>query len=173
GGNPVEVSTGPYAGWKVLSGPDEWALRLYHSLTNEQRAKSVIADRSLGDVLAGPNKIELIGDQQGIVVSSLDPSQRQYVEEIVREFAHTYRGDLGEQAMYDYRQDLEEGVSFAWLGGDPSQPYAFRIHGPRTWIEFSNVRGSGSQEVGMNHIHAVWRRLGDDYGKQLLGESGD
>lgn len=173
GGNPVEVSSGPYAGWKVLSGPDEWGLKLYHSLSEEQRSKAVIARQSPGDILAGPTKGGLIGEQQGIVVSSLDPEQRRCVEEIVREFVHTYRGDLGAHAMHEYRKDLEEGVTFAWLGGDESQPYAYRIHGPRTWIEFSNIRGSGSQRVGMNHIHAVWRRLGGDYGKQLLALSKD
>jgi hypothetical protein len=171
GGNPVEVPSGPYAGWRVLAQLDELGLTLYRSLSEEQREKAVIAKKSPGDVLAGPSKAGLIGEQQGIPVALLDREQRDLVEELVRDYVMTYRRELSATALHEFRKDLEEGVHFAWLGGDEDQPYAYRIHGPRTWIEFSNVRGAGSEIVGMNHIHAVWRRLGDDYGDSLIAES--
>lgn len=171
GGNPVEVHEGPYAGWRVLAQLDEVGLQLYRSLSEKQRALAVIAKKSPGDILAGPTKGGLIGKQQGIPVASLDREQREMVEELVREYVTTYRRELSAHAMHEFRKDLEEGASFAWLGGDEDQPYAYRIHGPRTWVEFSNVPGTGSPQVGMNHIHAVWRRLGDDYGDALLSKT--
>jgi hypothetical protein len=171
GGNPVEVPSGPYAGWRVLGQLDELGLALYASLSESQRAQAVIAAKSPGDILAGPSKAGLIGEQQGIPVALLDRTQREMVEELVRDYVSTYRRELSAIAMHEFRKDLEEGVHFAWLGGGADQPYAFRIHGPRTWIEYANMPGAGTDVVGMNHVHAIWRRLGDDYGDSLIANS--
>lgn len=174
GGNPVQVATGPYAGWQVMAEHDELGLQLARSLTPEQRKKAVIAETSPGDVLAGPTKGAMIGAMQGIPIAELELEQRQWVEDLVRAYVGTYRREVSAQAMNDFRKDLEEGMRFAWLGpiGD-QEPYAYRLHGPRTWIEFSNVQGAGSQILGMNHIHAVWRRIGDDYGDAMMAADSD
>ncbi len=175
GGNPCEVPAGPYAGYRVLGRIDSLAVELAASLTQDQHELAMIAARSPGDVLAGPGKADQIGKIRGLPLKQMTASQRAKVLELASEYFHTYRNEWATEAIKDLQQDLEEGLAFAWLGGvaqagtgEPTQPYAYRIHGPRTWVEFSNTRGVGSDKLGMNHIHAVWRRLGDDYGETLL-----
>lgn len=171
GGNPVEVAEGPYAGWRIMAEHDELGLQLYRSLSKEQRKKAVIAEQSPGDILAGPTKAGLIGDKQGIPIADLSESQRRLLDGLVHEYFATYDAPLASRSWAEFQDGVAQGATFAWLGGDEENPYAYRIHGDHHWIEFSNVRGAGSSQLGMNHIHAVWRRLGNDYGESLLKDS--
>jgi hypothetical protein len=168
GANPVENPSGKYAGTRLLGGMDTLGQELLASLNAKQRKQAIIADKSPGDVLAGPTKANLIGKRQG--VSSNDFSGEQYalLADLVDEYFGTFRGDVYDAAVADFRLDLAEGIHFSWLGGGTDKPYAYRLHGKRNWIEFSNVAGPGSEKLGMNHIHSIWRRIGDDYGDAML-----
>lgn len=164
GGNPIEITEGPYAGWRVLEPMDSMAQELMASLSKPQRSKAIISPTSPGDILAGPGKAHLIGEPQGIPSANLGKPQLRLLQQLAASYFRTYPADIAKKAIAEFQLDLEEGVHFAWLGGSTDKPYAYRIHGKRNWIEFSNVAGAGSDKVGMNHIHSIWRRLGEDYG---------
>lgn len=164
GGNPIEIPSGPYAGWRVLQPMDELGQELFNSLTAEQRKRAVIASQSPGDILAGPGKAHLISKPQGIHSGDLNQAQFRTLQQLAASYFRTYPADVAKAALEEFNADISDGIHFAWLGGSTDQPYAYRIHGKRNWIEFSNVAGAGSDKVGMNHIHAIWRRIGNDFG---------
>jgi len=54
-------------------------------------------------------------------------------------------------------------ATFAWAGSDaPGRGHYYAVRGPTFVIEYDNTQN------GANHIHAVWRDLGDDWGADLL-----
>ncbi len=164
GGNPVEIPSGSYAGWRVLQPMDELGQQLLNSLSDEQRKRAIIAEKSPGDILAGPGKADLIPQLQGLHSGDLSKKQLRTLHQLAASYFRTYPADVAKTAIAEFNADLSDGVHFAWLGGSTDKPYAYRIHGNRNWIEFSNTAGAGSDKVGMNHIHSIWRRLGKDFG---------
>lgn len=165
GGNPIEIPSGPYAGWRVLEPMDELGQQLLNSLSKEQRQRAIIATKSPGDVLAGPGKATAIGDPEGIHSGDLNDKQQRLLRQLAASYFRTYAADVAKAAINDFNADLNDGVHFAWLGGSTDKPYAYRIHGKRNWIEFSNVAGAGTDVVGMNHIHSIWRNMEADFGE--------
>ena len=63
---------------------------------------------------------------------------------------------------------MEQGIAafrFAWAGSlTPGEAHYFRVHGPVTVIEYDNTQN------GANHIHAVWRDLAADFGRDALAD---
>jgi len=63
---------------------------------------------------------------------------------------------------------LEQGLAtfrFAWAGSlTPGEAHYFRVHGPATLVEHDNTQN------GANHIHAVWRDLAADFGRDALAD---
>jgi hypothetical protein len=58
-----------------------------------------------------------------------------------------------------------DALSFAWAGGTaPGEPHYYRIQGKTVLIEYDNTQN------GVNHVHAVWRERGRDFGGDVLME---
>jgi len=52
-------------------------------------------------------------------------------------------------------------IYFGWIGPyEETKPHYFLLNGPSFIIEFANNNG--------NHIHAIWREKGNEYGEDVL-----
>ena len=69
----------------------------------------------------------------------------------------------------EYDKILKAGIGkiyFGWIGEyDENKPHYYVLNGPTFIIEFDN---NGGPRNGANHIHAIWREKGNEYGEDVL-----
>jgi uncharacterized protein DUF3500 len=136
---------------------------LMASLTADQRTSAEITSGTFDDLLMGPGKDSgNFPAAEGLLVSSLNDSQRQAVMAAIR----SYAGDLSTAAatklMAKYESELDQ-TRIGWSNntGPTDEHSYFRIDGPSVWIEFINTRSMSTPDI---HYHSVYRDKTDDYG---------
>lgn len=165
GTNPGEVRTGPRAGLRVLAGEEDLGRELVTSLTPDQRKVAVIDTKAPDDILTGNQRIADAGQPRGILWKDLDAAQQRLATKLIREYAERLRGKLAEKDLKAIEAAGHDGIRFAWAGGlEKGSRHYYRVHGPTFLIEYDNTQNDA------NHVHAVWRGLKDDFGRDVLGE---
>jgi hypothetical protein len=166
GSNPAIVPSGPFAGLDTLEAEQQLGRELARSLTPQQRASAVIADKAPRDVITGAQrKVERQSflPPQGIPFEQLDAQQQQKLLELVRQFASKYRPEI--LAQIEQRTPIMrgEGMYFAWAGGmEPGEGHYYRVQTPSFLFEYDNTQNNA------NHVHTVWRAFDGDFGEDLL-----
>ena len=162
GTNPARVPSGPKQGMRVQYDEYILALRLARSLSDAQRKQALLADRSLGETVAGPGRGDALAKPEGVRVASLAPAQQKLLTQLIAAYVGIARDEIGRPYMDLVQQGLSE-TRFAWAGPmAEGQQFYYRIHGPRILIEFDNSQGGG------NHIHSLWRDPANDFGRDDL-----
>lgn len=167
GANPQIVTSGKYAGWRILQHEADRAFALLDTLDDRQLDTAVVADAVDTEVFAGPGN-QLGNDTPvGIKASELTPLQRRLLRGVIDE----YLADASDEAALRQRkaiaQDGMDALHFAWWGptGDPAARYMFRVHGPSILIDYVRER---SADGGYNHVHSIARDPSNDYGSEWL-----
>jgi len=165
GAHPATVRDGPNRGFRLLGTSEDLARQIMAGLGEPQRRVAIIADRSFGEIVASPQRERDLGTPRGLALGEMTGEQRNLVEALIERFLGTLAPDL---ATIQKRRVLEQGLAafrFAWAGSlVPGEAHYFRLHGPATVIEHDNTQN------GANHIHAVWRDLAADFGRDALAE---
>jgi len=165
GAHPSTVRDGPNRGFRLLGASEDLARQIMAGLTDAQRRSAVIADRSFGEIVASPQRERDLGQPRGLELGQMDAAQRALVEALMDRFLGTLAPDL---VAAQKKRVMDQGLAafrFAWAGSlTPDQAHYFRIHGPATVIEHDNTQN------GANHIHAVWRDLAADFGRDALAD---
>lgn len=182
GADPAEVRFGPMAGARVLRVEEDLARELVNSLSAAQRRVAILTgdpeynaqygytydydapwDLLASNILKDRDdwddwKTLLAPD--GIAFADLDGAQQATLLALLDEVFTTYRPDVA--ASYRDALDLDT-LRFAWIGGlKRNEPHYYRIQAGDFFFEYDNVQADG------NHIHAVWRSRGGDFGADLL-----
>jgi hypothetical protein len=59
-----------------------------------------------------------------------------------------------------------DNIYFGWIGAlEEKKGHYYIINGPTFLIEFDNY---GGPRNSANHIHAIWREKGNEYGEDVL-----
>ena len=165
GAHPATVRDGPNRGFRLLGTSEDLARQIMAGLNDRQRQVALIANRSFGEIVASPQRERDLGEPRGLLLADLDGAQRNLVEALMDRFLGTLAPDL---VAAQKRRALEQGIAafrFAWAGSlTPGEAHYFRVHGPVTVIEHDNTQN------GANHIHAVWRDLTADFGRDALAD---
>ncbi|TAJ87014.1 DUF3500 domain-containing protein [Reyranella sp.] len=165
GAHPATVRDGPHRGFRLLATSEDLARQIMAGLTDRQRQAALIANRSFGEIVTSPQRERDLGEPRGLPLAELDGAQRNLVEALMDRFLGTLAPDL---VAAQKRRALEQGITafrFAWAGSlTPGEAHYFRVHGPVTVIEHDNTQN------GANHIHAVWRDLTADFGRDALAD---
>lgn len=162
GANPAEVHGGDLDGTRPLAEEMDRAFGLLDGLDQDERARAVIADRSMGDILTGPGRESALATPEGLAAEHLSEARRDGLMRLVEAYAHRLRPDLAERELARVRQAGVERLHFAWAGSlQPGRPHYYRIHGPTLLIEYDCTQDDA------NHVHTVWhdptgRDFGDD-----------
>jgi Protein of unknown function (DUF3500) len=99
GANPAKIpARHAHAGFRLLGAEEDQAFALIRSLDAGARAKAVIAERSLGDIVAGPGRELSLARFEGIAVSQLSEPQRDGVLRILELYAGTLREEIARPA---------------------------------------------------------------------------
>jgi hypothetical protein len=165
GAHPATVRDGPNAGFRLLGASEDLARQLMAGLDDQQRRTATIANRSFGEIVASPQREQDLGNPKGLLLGEMTGAQRNLVEALMDRFLGTLAADLLAQQKQRVREQGLASFRFAWAGSStPGEAHYFRVHGPATLIEHDNTQN------GANHVHAVWRDLAADFGRDALAD---
>ena len=164
GANPATVpGRHAHAGFRLLGTQEDRAFQLLRSLEGKARAKAIIADRSLGNIVSGPGREDSLKRFEGVALANLSEGQRDGVYRILHLYAATMHENIARSAVGRVREDGASALHFAWAGSlEPGRPHYFRIHGPSVLIEYDNTQNAA------NHVHSVWIDPKQVFGRDLL-----
>lgn len=166
GSDPAEYMLSEYAGWRVLGQEEDLGLRLMKLLTPQQKAKAVKTEAVPSDIITAAESGKRLVDYWGIKASELNTMQKRLMESIIREFVFNMEYDKAVAEFEKIRKAGIDAIWFGWIGeAEEKKPHYYILNGPTFLIEFDN-NGGPRQEA--NHIHAIWREKGNEYGEDVL-----
>ncbi len=165
GTDPSEVKSSKYAGWRILSKEEDYGFMLVNMLSEAQKSKAILKQQVPGDIITNPNSSQRISDYYGISAGEFNEAQGSMLEILIQEYIHNFEHAFAHGL---YSRILKTGLNkihFAWVGSlENNKPHYYIVHGPDFLIEYDNV---GFQNDG-NHIHAILRESGNDFGEDIL-----
>jgi hypothetical protein len=165
GSDPAEYGITEYAGWRILGQEEDLGIKLINTLAPALQKKATLSQQVPGDIITAAESGKRLIDYWGIKGKDLSKPQQEVLKQIIREFVFNLEY---EKAAAEYDKIIKAGIDniyFGWIG-----PYAenkahyYILNGPTFLIEFDN---SGFNNAG-NHIHAIWREKGQEYGGDVL-----
>ena len=145
---------------------DEYDLSfaLLNSMTTTQKASAVLSG-TVSDLVLGPGKDGLSVLPEGIKASDLTSTQRGILLDLIGRYVNIMHDDASAAKMAVIRANLTDSANatyFSWRGPTTAGSAAyFRVQGPNLFIEFAPQSMGGNAS---NHIHAMYREGGNDYG---------
>lgn len=165
GTDPAEVKSGKYAGLRVLSKEEDYGFALVNMLTPAQRAKAVLSRAVPADIITSPQGSQRIAGYAGLPASAMTPAQREMLKLLVGEYLHNFEHQKAHQLFDRFLKTGFAKAYFAWIGAlENNRPHYYVVHTPDFLIEYDNV-GFGNDG---NHIHAILRENGNDFGDDVL-----
>jgi hypothetical protein len=166
GTDPAEYQSAEYAGWRVLGQEEDLGIKLIHLLSTAQQKKATKSSEVPKDIITGAESGKRLVDDWGILGAEMNPEQKAVLQYIIREFVFNLEY---EKAIIEYEKILKAGIDnvyFGWIGAyDEMKPHYYVLNGPTFLIEFDN---NGGPRNSANHIHAIWREKGNEYGEDVL-----
>src|SRR5262245_27771342 len=165
GSNPAEVREGPKKGLRILGDQEDTARSLLMALNDSQRAKAIIQNVALNDIVT-TNKVEISPlSPVGLAASDMTPPQRELLMKVVDAYISKMADDIAAERRSKLQKAGVEKIAFAWAGETQrGKKHYYRIQGPTFLIEHDNTQNDG------NHVHSVWRDFTGDFGRDLLRE---
>ncbi len=164
GANPARVPAGHHHhGFRLLGAEEDAAFGLIRSVDDGLRRQIMLSDRSLGNIVSGPGREDILQSFEGAPLSRLNEAQKDGVMHILELYATALRPEVAGAAMARIRDTGVDALHFAWAGSlAPGKPHYFRIHGPAALLEYDNTQN------GANHVHSVWIDPQGLFGRDLL-----
>lgn len=163
GANPAEVKNGPFKGLRILADEEDVARTLVSSLTTQQLEIATIYPVTPFDIITRSSSHVELKTQQGLQASKMTSAQKDILVRLIKLYIDRKPKDLANQALSTLKLDGIENIYFAWAGYPfHNQPHYYRIHTPSFLIEYDNIQDMA------NHVHSVWRDIGNDFGEDLL-----
>jgi hypothetical protein len=172
GAEPVHAESGKYAGVRVFKGDEDCGLALARTLSETQRAKTVIAPETSGEDFATAFRDNLVLNYKGIRYDELSTAQHDRLLALVDYHVGRMRDGHAQAKMEEVKHQLQN-TYFCWMGGmEDDSTFYYRVQSPVIVVEFNHQRGIAFREHTKpykDHIHVIVRTPnGNDYGKDLL-----
>lgn len=165
GTDPAEVKFGKYAGLRVLSKEEDFGFMLINSLSESQKSVAVLKQTVPGDIITSPQGSQRIANYYGIAAQQFDEAQKTILKLLIQEYTHNFEHQKAHLLFEKIMQSGMEKIYFAWIGSlENNKPHYYIINGPDFLIEYDNA---GFDNDG-NHIHAILREKGNEFGEDLL-----
>ena len=166
GTDPAEYPITEYAGLRVLGQEEDLGIKLIHLLSETQQKKATMSTAVPGDIITAAESGKRLVNNWGILSSDMTKQQQKVLQYIIREFVFNLEYD---KAVAEYEKIQKAGMDkiyFGWIGEyDEKKPHYYVLNGPTFLIEFDN---NGGPRNSANHIHAIWREKGNEYGEDVL-----
>ncbi|MDD9990829.1 MAG: DUF3500 domain-containing protein [Rhodospirillales bacterium] len=156
---------------RPLAAETDLAHDLVGSLTPEQRALAVIADRR-GALRVGPGRDGVVPEPAGIPGGLLTGTQREKLVALASQWFDLMPPDHARAQKARFLDGLGE-TRFAWSGPlAAGSDVSWSVQGPSIVIEYANdARGGADAGNPVDHVHTVFRDLDRDYGSGFPGRS--
>jgi hypothetical protein len=165
GTDPSEVKSSKYAGLRILSKEEDYGFRLINALSGAQKSKAILKQEVPKDIITNPNSSQRITSYYGIAAKEFSATQTKLLKLLIEEYVHNIEHEKAHRLINKIMLSGIGKVYFAWVGSlENNKPHYYIINGPDFLIEYDNV---GFQNDG-NHIHAILREKGNDFGEDLL-----
>ncbi len=153
GAHPAKVQQGTLAGSSHMAQEETDSWRLFNSLTDEQRKKTILTEKMPDDITVRRGDEPVLQATGGLPVTDMNPRQQYWLKNVIRAWLHNLPAELARQKEEKMMRHLGN-TTFAWAGGvQPGQARYFRIASPAFIIELDN------RSYEPNHIHSVWWEL--------------
>ncbi len=166
GTDPSEFMLSEYAGWRVLNQEEDLGLKLVNMLSPALKKRATMSREVPADIITAAESGKRLVDFWGIKAVEMNTAEKNILEQVIREFVFNMEYD---KALGEYEKIKKAGIDniyFGWIGGyGEKEPHYYIINGPGFLIEFDNNGGPRSEA---NHIHAIWREKGNEYGEDVL-----
>ncbi len=167
GTDPALVKTTEFAGIRILNKEEDYGFELIHMLSDSQKKIATLSQEVPGDIITNPGSEQRLTSYQGIKASEMNSEQQDQLHFLIEEYVNNYERDKSKDILNAIHKSGFENVYFAWIGSyERQKPHYYVINGPDFLIEYDNV---GFLKNG-NHIHAILREKGNDFGEDLLKE---
>ena len=165
GTDPSEVKSDKFAGLRILNKEEDYGLMLVNMLSQNQKAKAILKQETPKDIITNPKSSQRIDSYYGLSVKEFNKTQLTILKLLIEEYTHNFEHQKAHDLMAKIELTGLNKIYFAWIGSIVNnQPHYYIINGPDFLIEYDNV---GFQNDG-NHIHAILREKGNDFGQDLL-----
>lgn len=165
GTDPSEVKFGKYSGLRILSKEEDYGFMLVNMLTEKQKETAILKQAVPKDIITNPTSSQRITSYYGIPVKSFTESQKNMLQLLIQEYTHNFEHIKAHQLIQKILKTGLDKIYFGWVGSlKNNEPHYYIINGPDFLIEYDNV---GFQDDG-NHIHAILREKGNDFGEDIL-----
>lgn len=166
GTDPAEYQGSEYAGWRVLGQEEDLGIKLINLLNTSQQKKATMSIEVPRDIITAAESGKRLVDDWGIKGADMNADQKAVLLYIIREFVFNMEYD---KAVIEYDKILKAGIDkiyFGWIGAyEEKKAHYYVLNGPTFIIEFDN---NGGPRNAANHIHAIWREKGNEYGEDVL-----
>lgn len=178
GGEPVNTTSGQYAGNVIMQDEQNQGLALMQSLDSVQQARATIEPNKVrNDQIAAANADNLTLDYAGLPGSDMSGAQKAQLLNLIRVYIGNLREPHADITMDEIGQHID-ATHFAWIGNSEDDAiFYYRIHSPVILIEFDHQGPVGTTQINTpgtptrDHIHTIVRTPnGNDYGKDLLAQ---
>ena len=165
GTNPAVVREGDLKGLRPLAAEEDLARALTASLLESGKSDVRFGKKPPREILTGEDRTAKQLDPVGITAADMTVDQRKALYAIIAEYTGRHRDELAAADLEKIKKTGEDQIHFGWAGSTkPGEPYYYRIQGGTFLIEAANVQNNA------NHMHAVWRDLEGDFGRDMLKE---
>src|SRR5207247_5364320 len=114
GSNPAEVREGPKKGLRILGDQEDTARALLMALDESQRAKAMIQNVALNEIVT-TNKLDISPlSPVGIVASDMTPQQRDLLMKVVNVYISKMADDIAADRTAKLQNAGLEKIAFAW-----------------------------------------------------------
>ena len=159
GGNRSRLADGD----RMLPLPEVWRGRFEAELDNYLADVQAGAEASLALTEEHLDTLRLTTKPKGISAADLTGDQQELLRAVLDVYLDRLPPDLADAEKAKFDGDRLGELSFLWAGAtEPNQPHYYRIQGADLLVEYDNTPRSG------NHVHAVWRDLRRDFGRNGL-----
>ncbi|MDA1230459.1 MAG: DUF3500 domain-containing protein [Planctomycetota bacterium] len=142
------------------------AFELVNSLDDVQKRKTVLSDR-FTDMILGPGHDDVRPELEGISARDLTEAQAMTLKRLIAERVGLLNEEDTKVRMDAIEAQLSES-HFSWRGPTKSGSAAYyRVQGPTYFLEYAPQQMGGDPN---EHIHAMYREFGNDYGEQWVKE---
>ena len=164
GSNPAQVPEGyRLSGLRILAQEEDLARQLLTSMKTEERVRTIVDPEAPPDIVTRAERRVKLDAPVGIPMAEMKTEQRKILLDLVSAYLGRMPEDIAYTRMNRIEKDGSSNIHFAWAGSEkPGSPHYYRLHGPTFLVEYDNTQNSA------NHIHTVWRDMGDDWGEDLL-----
>jgi hypothetical protein len=165
GANPAVVPLGrARAGERTLAGEEALARDLLLGLSPDARDVAIVDRTAPPEILtSNADRADPSAVPVGLRYADMDRAGQAGLEALIRHYLGRAADDV---AAADWERVVVDGLdetTFAWAGStEPGRGHYYAIRGARLLVEYDNTQN------GANHIHAVWRDLGNDWGEDVL-----